>query len=57
VLLDGEPRTFAAGERIHTENSHKYAPSEFAALLAQAGFAHVRCWQDRAGDFAVFYAA
>jgi len=57
VRLPGGPRTFAAGERIHTENSWKYAPEEFAALLTDAGFRRVRCWQDDARDFAVFYAA
>ena len=48
---------FARGERIHTENSWKYAPEEFAALLTDAGFRRLRCWQDAARDFAVFYAA
>lgn len=57
VRLPGTNRTFAAGERIHTENSYKYAPAEFAGLLADAGFGRLRCWQDGAGDFAVFYAA
>lgn len=57
VVIDGTPRTFAAGERIHTENSYKYAPEEFIALLERAGFGDVRCWQDAAGDFAVCYAA
>ena len=47
----------SAGERIHTENSYKYAPPEFAAMLADAGFAHVRRWQDAHGDFTVFHAA
>jgi dimethylhistidine N-methyltransferase len=56
VILDGARRTFAAGERIHTENSYKYAPAEFAALLTDAGFAGIRCWQDARGDFAVFHA-
>jgi dimethylhistidine N-methyltransferase len=56
VSLDGVPRVFAGGERIHTENSYKYAPPEFAALLARAGFGNVRLWQDARGDFAVFYA-
>jgi dimethylhistidine N-methyltransferase len=56
VRIDGMPRVFAAGERIHTENSYKYTPAEFTALLAEAGFHDVRCWQDPAGDFAVFYA-
>lgn len=57
VTIDGETRVFAPGERIHTENSYKYAPDEFEALLACAGFATVRRWQDPAGDFAVFWAA
>ena len=57
VTLDGSRRVFSEGERIHTENSYKYAPDEFEALLALAGFASVRRWQDDAKDFAVFYAA
>jgi L-histidine N-alpha-methyltransferase len=55
VVVDGIARTFAAGERIHTENSCKYAPHEFVAMLERAGFRNVRCWQDDAGDFAVYY--
>jgi dimethylhistidine N-methyltransferase len=57
VVVEGIARTFAAGERIHTENSYKYAPQEFIAMLERAGFADVRRWQDDAGDFAVYYAA
>lgn len=57
VRLPGAVRTFAAGERIHTENSYKYAPGDFTRMLQEAGFSSVRCWQDPAGDFAVFYAA
>jgi dimethylhistidine N-methyltransferase len=56
VTLDGAPRVFGAGERIHTENSYKYLPEDFAALLEQAGFRAVRCWQDPGGDFAIFHA-
>jgi dimethylhistidine N-methyltransferase len=55
VFVDGIARTFALGERIHTENSYKYAPHEFVAMLERAGFRDVRCWQDDAGDFAVYY--
>ncbi|MFH1495677.1 MAG: L-histidine N(alpha)-methyltransferase [Pseudomonadota bacterium] len=55
--IDGRVREFAAGERIHTENSWKYARHEFEALLLQAGYTSIRCWQDSAGDFCVFYAA
>ncbi len=57
VLLEGETRVFDRGERIHTENSYKYAPDEFDTLLACAGFSTVRRWQDARGDFAVFWAA
>jgi dimethylhistidine N-methyltransferase len=57
VGLSGRVREFAAGERIHTENSYKYAPVEFGQMLARAGFADTLCWQDARGDFAVFYAA
>jgi L-histidine Nalpha-methyltransferase len=57
VRIDGIPRTYAAGERIHTENSYKYMPEEFTAMLQRAGFSSVQCWQDDAGDFAVYYAS
>ena len=56
VRIDGASRAFAAGDLIHTEYSYKYTPAEFTALLQEAGFASVRCWQDRAGDFAVYWA-
>ena len=52
---DGE-RTFAAGERIHTENSCKYEVSSFAGLLRDAGFTPVRHWTDANDGFAVFWA-
>jgi uncharacterized SAM-dependent methyltransferase len=56
VVVDGVERRFAPGERIHTENSYKYAPEDFERLLHAAGFATVRRWSDRGGDFAVFLA-
>ncbi len=56
VRLPGAERKFVPGERIHTENSYKYSTAEFTKLLRDAGFGRVRCWQDRAGDFAVYYA-
>jgi len=52
---DGE-RRFAAGERIHTENSCKYRVGDFAALLRDAGFTPQRHWVDAQGWFAVFWA-
>lgn len=57
VAIQGITRRFEAGERILTEYSYKYEPQAFAAMLAAAGFAEVQCWQDDAGDFAVFFAA
>ena len=56
VTGEGIERAFSAGERIHTENSYKYATHEFEALLRRAGFATVRSWRDAAADFAVYYA-
>lgn len=57
VTIDGISRIFRARERIHTESSYKYSPSEFIAMLQRAGFADVRVWQDDAQDFAVYYAS
>ena len=57
VRIDGAVRRFAGRERIHTENSYKYAPDDFAALLRSAGFARVTRWLDDAQAFAVFHAA
>ena len=57
VRWPGGARHFAAGERIHTENSYKYTPQAFAALLARAGF-HIECdWRDERDWFALFLAA
>ena len=49
-------RTFAAGERLHTENSCKYSVEGFAELLHRAGFAAPVHWTDERGWFAVFWA-
>jgi dimethylhistidine N-methyltransferase len=56
VRWPGGERRFAAGERIHTENSCKWTLEGFGALLAEAGFAQQRHWTDAAGDFALFVA-
>jgi len=50
-------RRFAAGERIHTENSYKWRIADFAALLQGAGFRGLRHWTDDDGWFAVFLAS
>lgn len=53
----GQRRQFAAGERIHTENSYKWTPDGFGALLQRAGFGHLAHWTDARGWFAVFLAS
>jgi len=56
VAWAGGHRRFAAGERIHTENSYKWTPSAFGKLLQSAGFAQQRHWTDASGWFGVFLA-
>jgi L-histidine N-alpha-methyltransferase len=53
----GAERRFAAGERIHTENSYKYSVEGFASLLRDAGFRQPQAWTDANGWFALFGAA
>lgn len=57
VSIDGAPRMFEAGERIHSENSYKYRREEFAAMLSAAGFANHEVWTNPEQAFWVFYAA
>ena len=57
VAWPGGQRRFAAGERIHTENSCKYTVERFAALLEEAGFSAPLHWSDANRWFAVFWAA
>ena len=56
VRWPGGSRVFAAGERLHTENSCKYTVEGFADLLRQAGFDAPQHWTDAKGWFAVFWA-
>jgi dimethylhistidine N-methyltransferase len=49
-------RRFAAGERIHTENSYKWTPETFEALLRGAGFTQTEAWTDARGWFGVWLA-
>ncbi len=50
-------REFAQGQRIHTENSYKYRPQDFRAMLERAGFSRVDAWTDDRRWFALFHAA
>ena len=57
VRWPGGERAFAAGERIHTENSCKYSVEGFDGLLRTAGYTRTRAWTDERAWFAVFAAA
>jgi len=46
VTVLGQPFAFARGERIHTENSHKYAIEDITAMAEAAGWTHARAWVD-----------
>lgn len=44
VTISGQPFRFEAGERIHTENSHKYSEQRFAAAIEDTGWSHIKTW-------------
>jgi uncharacterized SAM-dependent methyltransferase len=46
VRVCGRTITFAEGEAIHTEWSHKYTVEDFRALAGEAGFAPGAVWCD-----------
>ena len=56
VRWPGGERHFADGERVHTENSYKWQPADFDALLREAGFGATQHWSDERGWFSVFFA-
>jgi L-histidine N-alpha-methyltransferase len=53
VSVLGRDFTFAEGERIHTEFSHKYSLEGFRALAAAAGWRGVTAWTDPDGLFSL----
>lgn len=58
VEVGGQAFEFRAGERIHTESSHKFTPETFDEEAAAAGFTLEEAWQDARGWFRVgLYAA
>jgi L-histidine Nalpha-methyltransferase len=50
--ISGQSFRFAAGETIHTENSHKYGARGARVLLLAGGWTPIAEWADPAGDFA-----
>lgn len=53
VTINGHRFTFAPGETIHTENSHKYTVQGFADMAGLAGWRVERCWTDEQRLFSV----
>ena len=47
---------FAAGETIHTENSHKYGLRDARLLLRAGGWGLLAEWTDADGQFAILLA-
>jgi dimethylhistidine N-methyltransferase len=58
VAIDALERvvTFEAGERIHTESSHKYTTARIDRLLERAGFEREQTFTDRQNWFGVHLA-
>ncbi len=53
VRVKGRAFVFAEGDRIHTENSHKYTVTEFQTLAAATGWRPVKAWTDEADLFSL----
>lgn len=54
VDVAGRRFAFEEGQGIHTENSYKYTPAEFAALASEGGFDLERAWMDDRRFFGVW---
>lgn len=52
IRAPGIEVSFAEGETLHTESSHKFDLGQVAALAAETGFELRRTWTDSAGRFA-----
>jgi dimethylhistidine N-methyltransferase len=57
LSLGGKHYEFAAGETLHTENSHKYSIAGFQQQAALAGFTAGPVWTDARGWFALLWLA
>ncbi len=55
VTIGGRRFEFAAGELLHTENSHKYTLASFSKLASSAGFTVHTVWMDEREYFSIQY--
>jgi dimethylhistidine N-methyltransferase len=51
VAVCGQRFDFAAGEAVHTEDSHKYTQESFCELAMRAGYRPAAQWRDSEGLF------
>jgi uncharacterized SAM-dependent methyltransferase len=51
VAVCGQRFDFAAGEAVHTEDSHKYTADSFSELAMRAGYRLAAQWRDGDGLF------
>lgn len=51
--IDGHVVSFARGESIHTDVSHKHEPDIFQALATRAGWQPVQYWLDEEGRYSL----
>ena len=56
VSVAGETVRISESERLHTENSHKFAIDEFGTKVERAGFEVVKSWTDERAYFLVMLA-
>lgn len=54
--IAGRAFAFAAGQSIHTENSHKYGRRGARMLLLAGGWTPIAEWTDASGDFSIVLA-
>ncbi|WP_339515452.1 ergothioneine biosynthesis protein EgtB [Pseudomonas sp. RL_15y_Pfl2_60] len=54
VTIAGQRFTFAEGESLHTENSHKFSVESFTAMAAEAGWHVAQYWISEAPQVGLF---
>jgi dimethylhistidine N-methyltransferase len=55
VQLSGRTIEFAAGEAVHTEDSHKYSIESFREIAVRAGFLPRAVWTDESRLFSLHW--
>lgn len=55
IQVMGSTFHLEAGERIHTENSHKYTLDQVAAMARKAGWGTEKAWVDEGSLFSLHY--